>query len=403
MRVLLMHNHHASLGGAMEVLADEMVLLEQAGHEVRQLTLPAAEDLGLSAVRAGLKAVWNVETGRDMAAVLKEFRPDVVHVHTPFPLLSPAVFRVAARHGVPAVTTLHSYRYSCIAGTCHRAGSVCEDCVGSTFKLAGLRHRCYHDNLAASGALTASLLLHRTLGTFQRSVTRFIALTPFSKRLLVRDGIPESHVTVKANSVVDPGGAVATQTADPYVAFAGRLIDVKGVRTLLDAWREVPPGLRLRIAGDGELRGLVEERCAEDSSIEYVGWLPQEDIPEFFGRARCVVVPSEWYEGQPLVCLRSLSVGTPLVTSDLENLAEDVLADGAGAAFRVADPASLAEVLSDVLADPDGWETRGLAARESYLARHTPEATVATLERIYAEVVAEAAAGRSAGSGQPVG
>lgn len=391
MRVLLMHNHHASLGGAMEVLADEHDLLERAGHVVRQFTLPAAEDLGISALRAGLKAVWNVEAGKEMAAVLREFRPDVVHVHTPFPLLSPAVFRVAARHGVPAVTTLHSYRYSCIAGTCHRAGSVCEDCVGSTLKLAGLRHRCYHDSLGASGALTASLLLHRRLGTFQHSVTRFIALTPFSKRLLVRDGIPESHVDVKANSVIDPGGAVAAATADPYVAFAGRLIDVKGVRTLLDAWREVPPGMRLRIAGDGELRGLVEERSAQDPSIEYVGWLPQEAIPEFFGRARCVIVPSEWYEGQPLVCLRALSVGTPLVTSDLENLAEDVLADGAGNSFRTGDPASLAGVLGDVLSDPEGWIARGVAARASYLARHTPEATVATLERIYAEVIAEAA------------
>lgn len=396
MRVLLMHNHHASLGGAMEVLADEHRLLTQAGHDVRQLSLPAAEDLGLSGVRAGLKAVWNVETGREMAAVLEEFRPDVVHVHTPFPLLSPAVFRVAAAHGVPAVTTLHSYRYSCIAGTCHRDDAVCEDCVGSTLKLAGLRHRCYHDSLGASAASTASLVLHRTLGTFRHSVTRFIALTPFSQRLLVRDGIPESHVTVKANSVVDPGGAVETRTDEPYVAFAGRLIDVKGVRTLLDAWREVPPGLRLRIAGDGALRGLVEERCAEDPSIEFLGWLEQDDIAEFFGRARCVVVPSEWYEGQPLVCLRSLSVGTPLVTSDLENLAEDVLTDGAGAAFRTGDPASLAGVLADVLADPAGWEQRGAAARRSYLARHTPEITVATLERIYAEVVAEGAdAGRT--------
>ncbi len=242
MRVLLMHNHHASLGGAMEVLADEMALLQDAGHEVRQLTLAAAEDLGLSAARAGLKAVWNLETAREMASVLKEFRPDVVHVHTPFPLLSPAVFRVAARHGVPAVTTLHSYRYSCIAGTCHRAGSVCEDCVGSTLKLAGLRHRCYHGSLGASGALTASLLLHRSIGTFSHSVTRFIALTPFSQRLLVRDGIPAAHVTVKANSVADPGGAVPARTADPYVAFAGRLIDVKGIRTLLDAWREARPG-----------------------------------------------------------------------------------------------------------------------------------------------------------------
>ncbi|VXC52081.1 glycosyltransferase [Nocardioides sp. AX2bis] len=392
MRILLAHNHHASLGGAMEVLAHEGLLLEGAGHEVTTFTLPAADDLGLSAIRAGAKAVWNAEAARDVGRLIDDFRPDVLHVHTPFPLLSPAVFRVAAARGVPSVTTVHSYRYSCVAGTCFRAGAPCEDCVGSTFKLAGIRHKCYHDSMAATGALTASLVLHRSLGTLHGSINRFLALTPFSKRLLVRDGIPESHVTVKANTVEDPGTSFRPREDLPYVAFAGRLIDVKGVRTLLDAWRtSSPPGLVLRIAGDGPLRGLVEQRSAEDETIEYVGWLSQEDVTAFMGEATCVVVPSEWYEGQPLVTLRSLSVGTPLVTSDLENIAEDVVPYGAGLAFRTGDAGSLASVLTSVARDPASWRARRSAARAAYEARHTPEATVSQLERIYGEVVAEGA------------
>lgn len=392
MRILLAHNHHASLGGAMEVLAHEGALLEAAGHEVATFALPAADDLGLSALRAGAKAVWNVEAGREVGRLIDDFRPDVLHVHTPFPLLSPAVFRVAAARGVPSVTTVHSYRYSCVAGTCFRAGAPCEDCVGSTLKLAGIRHKCYHDSVGATGALTASLVLHRSLGTLQGSINRFLALTPFSKRLLVRDGIPESHVTVKANTVEDPGAAFEARADVPYVAFVGRLIDVKGVRTLLDAWRaSPPPGLVLRIAGDGPLRELVEQRSAEDETIEYVGWLSQQEVTTFMGGATCVVVPSEWYEGQPLVTLRSLSVGTPLVTSDLENIAEDVVPYGAGVAFRTGDPAALASVLASVSRDPEVWRDRGVAARVAYEGRHTPEATVSQLAQIYGEVVAEGA------------
>jgi glycosyltransferase involved in cell wall biosynthesis len=389
MRVLLMHNHHASLGGAMEVLEDEANLLSADGHEVRQYALPAAHELGLSGLRAGAKAVWNREAGRDIASIIAEFQPDVAHVHTPFPLLSPAVFRTAAARGVPSVTTVHSYRYSCIAGTCHRDGSVCEDCVGTKLKLPGLRHRCYHDSLGASGALTASLVLHRGLGTFAKSINRFITLTPFSKRLLIRDGVPASHITVKANSTPDPGTAFSPRQASPYVAFAGRLMDIKGVPTLLDAWRRMPPGLTLRIAGDGPLRGLVEERCAEDPSIEYVGWISQEEVTRFLGEATCALVPSEWYEGQPLVTIRSLSVGTPVIVSDLENLSEDILEDGAGLAFATGDPGALASVLATVLSEPEKWAERAEAARASYVARHTPTATVAALNRIYSEVVAE--------------
>lgn len=386
-RILQLHNHHQSKGGAMEVLAHEAELLQAAGHSVTEYTLPPAEELELSAVRAGLKSIWNVEACREVAQRIRQFRPDVVHVHTPFPLMSPAVFRTAADLGVPTVTTLHSYRYSCIAATCFRDGRVCEDCVGKQLKLPGIRHRCYHDSLGGSTALTLSLVVHRRLGTLHRKIDKFVALTGFGKRLLIRDGIPASKITVKPNSVPDPGGPAGPDEDEPYVAFAGRLITEKGVQTLLRAWPQVAAGLRLKIAGDGPLRPLVEERAGADSSIEYLGWVSEQAVGTLMARARCLIVPSEWYEGLPLAILRSLSFGTPVVVSDLENICEDVVADAAGEAFAVGDAASLAAVLSHVVSDRQIWLARRARARESYLKRYTPSEDLRRLEAIYADVI----------------
>jgi glycosyltransferase involved in cell wall biosynthesis len=393
MRVLQVHNFHAEgPGGAVDVLEQEQSLLTGAGHEVSQYTMPAAQSLGLSAIRAGAKAVWNVEATRQLSRRMEDFRPDVMHVHIPFPLLSPAIFRTAARAGVPAVSTIHNYQYSCIAGTCHRDGAVCEDCVGSRLKLPGLVHRCYHDSLGASGALTLSLAVHRGLGTFTRSVSRFIALTDFSKRLLARDGVPEARIAVKANSVPDPGRSFLGLRPEASVVFAGRLIDLKGVRTLLDAWETAhPEGFRLRIAGDGPLRGLVEQRCAADPSIEYLGWVGQDEVHALMGAAACVVVPSQWYEGQPLVVLRSLAVGTPLLVSDLENICEDVLRDGVGASFRTGDASSLSRALLSLESDPGTWEHRRSLARGVYERQYTEEVNLASLLTIYDDVVSEMA------------
>ncbi len=398
MRVLQLHNDHASLGGAREVLDYEGDLLRGDGHEVSVYTLPAAEELGLSAVRAGAKAIWNREASRIVADRIESFKPDVVHVHTPFPLLSPAIFRAAASLRVPSVTTVHSFRYSCIAATCHRDGSICEDCVGTRLKLPGIVHRCYHDSLGASGALTAGLVLHRAIGTFRDCVNRFITLTEFSKRLLVRDGIPESHITVKPNSVPDPGGADLDQPRERSVAFVGRLIDVKGVRTLLDAWAGGVAGYTLRIAGDGPLRGLVEDRARTDPTIQYLGWLDEDAVSRLMAEATCVSVPSEWYEGGvPLVVLRSLAVGTPVIVSDLENICEDVRRDEAGMTFATADPASLAQALTSLVAEPERWADRRAAARKAYQQRYTPSTNIATLTTIYRDVIAEGA-GRSRSS-----
>lgn len=387
MRVLQLHNHHESLGGAMEVLAHEASLLMSGGHEVRAYTLPPTSQLGLGPVRAGLKAVWNVEACREVETHIRAFRPDVVHVHTPFPLLSPAVFRTARSLRVPTVTTLHSYRYSCIAATCHRDGHICEDCVGKRLKLPGLQHKCYHDNVGASAALTVSLVLHHSIGTLHHCVDRFLTLTGFSRQLLIRDGIPAEKIRVKPNSVPDPGQRHAARIGPPYVAFAGRLVDIKGVNTLLDAWSRSDHGdLRLRIAGDGPLRDLVEQRAEQDSSITYLGWLEESAVFDLMAGAEAVLVPSEWYEGLPLVILRSLAVGTPVIVSDLDNISMELLEDGAGASFKVADASSLAHVLSGISSNPQLWQARRLRARDSYVGRYSPTVDLRRLEAVYAEV-----------------
>lgn len=389
MRILQLHNHHASKGGAMEVLEDERQLLESGGHTVHQYTLPAAEEMALGAARAGAKAIWNVEAYRDVRNLAHDSRIDIVHVHTPFPLMSPSVFRAAKSAGVPTVTTLHSFRYSCIAAICYRDGHTCEDCVGSKTKWPGVKHRCYHDSVGASVALTTSLILHRRLGTFEESVDRFIALTDFSKDLLVRDGIPPHKIVVKPNSVSDPlsNGDFARQRK-PYIAFVGRLIDVKGIKTLLDAWRLArPQRLQLRIAGDGPLAPLVQSALADDASISSAGWLDEASVTQLMAQAEATVVPSEWYEGQPLVILRSLAVGTPVLVSDLANLSDNIAGTGAGLTFCVGESSSLAARLRQLDSDPASSRAMANAARTTYLLRHTPQRNLASLETIYQDVL----------------
>ncbi|MBA2574834.1 MAG: glycosyltransferase family 4 protein [Nocardioidaceae bacterium] len=387
MRILQLHNHHANKGGAMEVLAHESSLLKAAGHDVDEYTVAATEDLSLSSMRAGIKAIWNQQVASDLNRRIATLRPDVVHVHTPFPIMSPVVFRVAHKRGIPVVTTLHSYRYSCIAGTCWRDGHVCEDCIGKKLKLPGVRHQCYHDSAAASASLTLSLGAHRGLGTFHQHVSRYLTLTDFSRRLLIRDGFPADRITVKPNSVPDPGVPASRGSGERLVAFAGRLIDIKGVRTLLDAWARVPAGMKLVIAGDGPLRGLVEERAASDTSIEFVGWVDEDQVLDLMGQAEVVVVPSEWYEGLPLVILRSLAVGTPILVSNLDNCCEVVEADGVGWTFQVKDSHSLVEQLTRLVLEPSHAAALRNAARQSYERRYSPPVDLIRLERVYREVI----------------
>jgi glycosyltransferase involved in cell wall biosynthesis len=284
------------------------------------------------------------------------------------------------------VTTLHSYRYSCVVGTCVRDDAICEDCVGSRLKLAGVRHACYHDSRAASAALTLSLGLHRAIGTFHSSVARYLTLTDFARRLMIRDGYPADRIHVKPNSVPDPAPAARREDGPRDVFFAGRLVSVKGVRTMLQAWSGVPAGMRLVIAGDGDLRPEVERAAAQDPSIEFLGWVDEATVTRRMRDAEVVLVPSEWYEGQPLVMLRSLAVGTPLLTSDLENLCEDVMAAGSGWTFTTGDADSLRARLTSLVEHPALAADLRERCRATYVEQYSPAADLVRLERTYDEV-----------------
>lgn len=393
MRILQAHNRHATRGGADIVMQQERELLTDAGHAVDELVTDAKEAGGW---REGLDAVYNRDTVRRLEDVAARFRPDVLHVHTPFPLMSPSVFRAAAALGLPTVGTLHSFRYSCVAGTLLRDGALCHECVGRRVKLPAVQHRCYHDSLGASGALAASLTLHHGLGTFRRHVGRFLAMTDFAKGLIVQEGVPADRVVVKPNMAADPGPQPDVLDRPRQVLFAGRLVEEKGVRTLLEAWSALrADGHVLRVCGEGPLRGLVEQAQTADPSIQLLGWVTAAEMAAEIRDARVALVPSEWYEaGPPLVLLDALAHGTPVVASDLENISATLVSTGAGATFRTGSAASLAEVLGRVLGDREVLQTYQRTGRQLYLDSHTPERALATLEQVYEAVTSEPPVGR---------
>lgn len=387
MRILQLHNLHQASGGALHVLEQEAELLTSAGHSVEQLLEPAASESGMGPVAMGAAAVWNRRATKDLSDAIGRFDPDVVHVHTPFPTQSPAVFRTAHKLGRPTVTTIHAYRYSCVGGLCQRDGKPCEDCVGTKLKLPGIRHRCYHDSLAGSTALTLSLVGHRAAGTFGRHVDRYLTLTGFARELLIRDGFPAEKIVVKPNAVPDPGRVLPQDERAPYAVFAGRLVEEKGVRTLLDAWRTVPEGLQLYVAGDGPLRPLVDDAATANPAIHALGWCESDRITELMATASATVVPSEWYEAGPMVILQSLAAGTPVLTSDLPNLCQSLLEHEAGQAFRTGHSASLAAAATSLLTDDDVRSKLGRRARELYELQHTPARALESLESIYSELI----------------
>ncbi|MFM9442217.1 glycosyltransferase [Streptomyces acidiscabies] len=396
MHVLVVHNRYASAqpSGENKVVDQEVALLREAGHRVgvfeRRSDDIAARSLPSKAALP-LLVPWNPGVRRELAARLRAERPDVVHVHNVFPLLSPAVLAACADAGVPAVATLHNYTQVCAPGTLQRDGRPCSACVGRA-PLPAVRHGCYRGSRLATVPLALSLSVNRR--RWWSGVERFFCISAAQRDVLVRSGMPAGRLAVKHNFVPEPG--IARTGPGEHLLFLGRLAEAKGVRLLMAAWDEVAAGggvgVPLVIAGTGPLEAEVTAWAAGRHDVRYVGLYDTDQCRKVIARSVAVVAPSTWKEAFGLVVVEAMAAGVPVVAAGHGAFTELVEDGVSGLLHRPGDPASLASCLRRItVADRE----MGRAARRRYEQGFSP---AVGLERLL-EGYRSAIAGRTQSSG----
>lgn len=389
--MILAHNFYSSSvpSGENNVFDIEEGALLEKSNLVKVFTRHSDEIRAkgtVGVIQGALATPWNPWMARAIRRQVDDFQPDVVHVHNTFPLLSPAIFHAIGKRAA-RVLTLHNYRVFCPAAIPMRAGKVCTECIDKRSAIPAMIHGCYRGSRVATLPLALSVGLHRALGTWINQVDAFICLSAFQRELMVEAGLPREKVHVKPNFYPGNPDVVAWPERKPYVVFAGRLTAEKGVINLLRAWRlwgAAAPELRL--VGDGELRAELE-RMAEGLPVRFLGQVGSEDAQAQIAGARLLVLPSECFEGFPMVVREAFAFGTPAAVSNLGPLPTIVEHGKSGIVFQPANPQSLLQEIRTA------WETPGLlarlgqGARAEFASKYTEEANYATLMEIYRQAI----------------
>ncbi|MFD0439002.1 glycosyltransferase [Streptomyces chartreusis] len=397
MRVLVVHNRYASAqpSGENKVVDQEVELLRAAGHQV-DLFERRSDDIAdrslLGKAALPFLVPWNPAVRTELAARLRAERPDVVHVHNVFPLLSPAVLAACADAGVPTVATLHNYTQVCPPGTLQRDGRPCTECVGSAVPLPAVRHGCYRDSRLATVPLAVSMSVNRR--RWWSGVERFLCISAAQRDVLVRAGMPAERLVVKHNFVPDPDDR--RSGAGEHVLYLGRLAEAKGVRLLMTAWDELAAaggvGVPLVIAGTGPLEQEVTAWAAGRDDVRYVGLYDTAECRKAIARSVAVVAPSTWLEAFGLVVVEAMAAGVPVVAAGHGAFVELVEDGVTGLLHRPGEHESLASCIRRTAAGPDRNREMGRAARRRYELGFSP---AVGLERLVEEY-RTAIAGRSA-------
>lgn len=335
------------LGGAEAYAAELAQQLRQRGHEVMAVTRGVQGDDVAASVpawpyrleswagqprwrRLAFHGVdqWNPGTASAVRRAVDLFHPTVVHSHS-VTGMSVTALTTPSRTRVPHVHTLHDYWLLCQRSSLVRAdGGACESrCAGCTVVSAA-----------------------RSLATRRRGPDLVIAPSEGIAREHRRvPGLGE-RIRVVYHPVV-PVDRPARIDRTPAFGYIGQLTEVKGVRTLLEAFGRLAPGsARLILAG----RGPLEPAHGADvpPGVEFLGWVGGDGKQAFFESVDCLVVPSEWKEPAPLVINEARGWRLPVVGSRMGGIPELVPATSRPLLFPAGDAAALAESMRSFVASP---------------------------------------------------
>ncbi|WP_282636420.1 glycosyltransferase family 4 protein [Sphingobacterium thalpophilum] len=382
MRILIIHTFYQSPGGEDTVFKEETALLSKE-HHVRTLTFQNKKSWRGALQTLG--SIWNIFAAKKLKKAIREFQPDVVHLHNTHYASGPILIRTIAKLGIPQVMTLHNFRLLCPSATLYHHQHLFLDSIKAQFPWTAIREKAFNDSALKTFLLAFNYWFHRRIGTWHK-VNRYINLTEFAREIFIDSSLyvsPEKFA-VKPNFVFPSPLPEVPQ--GEYFIYVGRLSDEKGIWNLVEAAKDTD--FTLKIVGDGPLAGKIRDAIGNHPRISLLGFKPRTEIMSLVAAAQALVLPSICYEGMPITLLEAYSAGTAVLCSNLGPLPEMVIPNSTGQTFDPHDKTSIVECLAQWNAKPavEKDEIRK-TARAYYFRNFTPEINKNKLLAIYQNAI----------------
>ncbi|MFC5191152.1 glycosyltransferase family 4 protein [Algoriphagus aquatilis] len=369
MKILYIHNSYAGNNSGEEHAAEGLAyLLTQNGHEVSWYRRSSDEiaQSKFGAVKAFFTGIYNPVAVAEIKRILEDFKPDLVQIQNIYPLISPAIFGMIKKMGIPIVMRCPNYRLFCPNGLhLDTKGKVCESCLGKGREWNGVSKNCESSRLKSTGYALRNFFA-RAFWKIQDDVDAFIVQSEFQKQKFIQNGIPEKKLFIVPG--LTPSVPKNETKLGDLVSFVGRISPEKGIIEFLEAARNLPE-ITFAIAGgvDESFQGLVK---SSPPNVQWKGYLKGNELDQFYQDSRIIVVPGKWYEGFPNVITRAMQHSKPVITSNLGAMASIIDHEINGLLVEPGHSSQLSTVIGRLYNNPELCKQFGkagfLKAQENY-------------------------------------
>ena len=387
MKILIIHNKYKHYGGEDVAVELESSILRKNRHEVEILyfdNLPIHSRI--SGIGSALRAIYNFSSSRKVSKMIRQFRPDIIHIHNLFFIASPSVIYAAHKYKVPVILTLHNYRLICANALLLRDNQICELCTQKKFPLSGIRYKCYRNSAIESALVTSITGIHKLFNTWQNKIHTYITLNEFSRAKLLHSSlnIPAARMITKPNFVPDPGEG--SMKRENFFLFAGRIVKEKGVYVLAKAFSNMPEH-KIIIIGDGPEKDLLQAQFKSYPNIFFEGQMEKKMVTGYMKRCHAFICPSIWYEGAPLTIIEAFATGTPVIASRLGSMAESITDGFNGLHFTAGDADDLCAKIRLLVKETENNSLLYQNARQTYLEKYHADIHYNAILKIYENAV----------------
>ncbi|NOQ24386.1 MAG: glycosyltransferase [Bacteroidales bacterium] len=370
MKILLINNHHSLKGGAHRVYFNTGKLLEDNGHDVAYFStlddeseptkyqkyfVPRVDfknESIVNKIRVSKLYLYNKRVYKAIAKLINDFKPDIAHIHLFYGGLSVSALRALKDNSIPIVHTVHDYRLICPVNTfLSKEGEICEKCKNKRY-LNCLINKCSKGSLINSFILTMEAYLWKYIYKPRKLIDHFIFVSKFIRNKHIEFNEIYSSKSSQLYNFHNFDLTNGNIRGD-YLFFYGRLSEEKGLRNLLEVISTLK--VKIVIAGTGPLQSLVEEYSKKYSNIIYVGFKNGKELFTLIQNSFFVIVPSEWFENNPMTIVEAFSYGKPVIGANIGGIPELVIENETGFGFESGNKEELMRKISyvDSLSDEE--------------------------------------------------